>query len=68
MCGIAFTRTLVFHVCDSVDITRIIAYTVLYFVYVFYLVFKLHNLITVVHYYISGVVFHPLLKATLKVT
>jgi len=25
-------------------------------------------LITVVHYYISGVVFHPLLKVALKVT
>jgi len=39
----------------SVDITRIIANTVLYFAYVFYLVFyyRICSLLTVVRYYIS---------------
>jgi len=53
---------------DSADITRI-AYTVLAYINFVYTCFVLlHDLITVVHCYISGVVFHPLLKVTSKVT
>ena len=48
---------------DSADrITHRIAYTVLYLCVRVVIGVLLHDLLTVVHNFISGVVFHPLLK------